>query len=182
MGYAPPAYGIVTPGVVEFKTHNEKSFAKLAGKIQTKVPDIVRVNPEGVRKSKPMHFAQMCQYGRAYGLTWGLYCAINKETDEYYFEWVELDWTLADRLFRDAEYIVGAQVPPPKIAESIAFFDCKYCAQGSICHASAKPDVNCRSCIHAFAVDNGEWFCEVHNGIIPKDFIPKACPQWQSIV
>jgi hypothetical protein len=182
MGYAPPAYGIVTPGVVEFKTHNEKSFAKLAGKIQTKVPDIVRVNPEGVRKSKPMHFAQMCQYGRAYGLTWGLYCAINKETDEYYFEWVELDWTLADRLFRDAEYIVGAQVPPPKIAESIAFFDCKYCAQGSICHAGAKPDVNCRSCIHAFAVDNGEWFCEVHNGIIPKDFIPKACPQWQSIV
>jgi len=186
MGYAPSHYGIEGAGVIEFKTHNEKSFAKLAGKIETKVPDIVRKNPEGVKKSKPEHFGQMCQYGRAYGLRWGLYCAINKETDEYYFEWVELDWNLADRLFRDAEFIVTSQTPPPKIADSIAFFDCKYCAQGSICHAGAKPDVNCRSCVHARAIDNAEWWCDLHspeaNAPIPKDVIPKACPSWQSIV
>jgi hypothetical protein len=34
----------------------------------------------------------MCSYGQAYGLKYGLYCAINKNTDELYFEIVELDW------------------------------------------------------------------------------------------
>ena len=186
IGYAPPSYGIEGAGVIEYKTHNERSFAKLAGTIKSKTPDIVRVNPQGVQKCKPEHYAQMCQYGRAYNLHWGLNAAINKETDEYYFEFVQLDWVLADRLFNDAAYIVGSQVPPPKIADSIAFFDCKYCAQSGICHKGEKPDVNCRSCIHAFAVDDGEWWCELHspeaNAPIPKDVIAKACPSWQSIV
>lgn len=182
MGYAPSAYGIEGAGVIEFKTHNEKSFAKLAGKIVSKTPDITRKDAEGVKKAKPEHFAQMCQYGKAYELKWGLYCAINKETDEYYFEWVELDWTLADRLYRDAEYIVNSRTPPPKIADSVAFFDCKYCVQAGICHAGQKPDVNCRSCVHARPVDNAEWWCEVHSDLIPKDFIPKGCASWRSIV
>ena len=186
MGYAPPHYGLEEAIVFEFKTHNEKSFTKLAGKIVTKTPDIVRKDGEGVKKAKPEHFAQMSQYGKAYNLRYGLYCAINKETDEIYIEWVVLDWTLADRLFRDAEYIVNSRTPPPKIAESIAFFDCKYCAQGPICHAGQQPDVNCRSCKFAVPVENAEWWCELHspeaNAPIPKDVIPKACPSWQSIV
>ncbi len=186
MGYAPPHYGIEGAGVIEYKTHNEKSFAKLAGKIQTKVPDIVRVNPEGVKKAKPEHYAQMCQYGKAYQLRWGLYVALNKETDEIYFEWVELDWVYADRIYRDADNIVFSQVPPPKIAETAAFFDCKYCVQTGICHAGQKPDVNCRSCVHARPVEDAEWWCEIHspeaNAPIPKDVIPKACPSYRSIV
>jgi len=186
LGYCPPEYGINEAIVFEFKTHKEKWFAKLAGKILAKTPEIRRGKPEGVKKTKPEHYAQMCQYGKAYNLRYGLYVAINKETDEYYFEFVELDWTLADRLFRDAEYLIFSQVPPPKIAESIAFYDCKYCVYGGICHAGQQPEKNCRSCINARPVDNGEWWCDLHspeaNSSIPNDTILVGCPSWKSIV
>lgn len=182
IAYLPERYGYSLPIIAEFKTHNEKSFTKLAGKIVTKTPEYVRKNGEGVKLSKPQHFRQMSVYGRAYGIKYGIYCAVNKDTDEYYFEFVELDWLEADRRFTLAEQIVNSRVPPPKIAESIAFFDCKYCFYGRNCHAGAMPAKNCRSCFNAFAVENAEWYCQVHNSNIPKEVIPLGCDSWKSII
>ena len=166
----------------EFKTHNEKSFAKLAGPKNhyTKASEM-RVGGEGVVKSKPQHYKQMCSYGRAYNFKFGLYCAVNKDTDELYFEIVELDFLEADDLFRKAENIVFSQTRPAKIAQTESFFDCKFCDFVGICHRSDVPTINCRSCKNASAVENGEWFCAKHNGVIPKDFIIKGCDDWVSI-
>ena len=182
MAYAPPHFGITDALVLEFKTHKEKHFATLAGKIKSKTPEIVRVDPQGVKKAHPAHYGQMCQYGKAYGLRFGLYCAINKETDEYYFEFVELDWVYADQLYDSADRIIFSQVPPAKIAESIAYYDCKYCVYGTICHAGAKPEKNCRSCVNARPVQDAQWHCSHWDDLIPKDFIPKGCSNWRSIV
>ncbi len=182
LGYLPPQYGINDLIVYEFKTHNEKSFAKLAGKILKRWPEYIRKDGEGLKKSKPEHFAQMSQYGRCYGARYGLYCAVNKDTDELYFELVELDWALADNIFADAEMIVFSQTPPPKISESPAYFTCKFCPMVGVCHSNHAPDKNCRSCANAFPVDNAEWHCQVHNAIIPADVIPVGCDAWRSIV
>lgn len=182
LGYAPARYGLQGPGVFEFKTHNEKSFAKLAGKIETKTPDIVRKNGEGVRKSKPMHFAQMSQYAAAYNCAWTLYAAVNKETDELYFEFNEPDLSLAASCYVKAENIIFSQVPPPRISESPNFFDCKYCHLNGICFKGHAPDKNCRSCSNAVPIENGEWGCVFNNAIIPADVIPTGCPQWARIV
>ena len=182
LGYAPAEYGLEGAGVFEFKTHGETSYAKLAGKIVSKTPEIVRKDGEGLRKSKPMHYAQMCQYGAAYNLTWGLYCAINKNTDELYFEFVELDHSVASSMFVKAETIIGSQVPLPKISESPAFFDCKYCHYTGICHKGHAPEKNCRSCINASPQSEGRWGCAYHAAIIPDEVIPHGCPHWQRII
>jgi hypothetical protein len=167
LAMAPARYGLSTPLLTEFKTHSQKSFDKL--------------KKEGVCKSKPQHFRQMCSYGRAYELKFGLYCAVNKNTDEIWLEIVELDWRQADDLFRKAEGIVFARSRPPKIAQTATFFDCKYCTFAGLCHAGEVPSKNCRSCARAIPVENAEWFCELHNGIIPKDFIPTGCGSWARI-
>jgi hypothetical protein len=164
----------------EFKTHNEKSFAKLAGKKgDTSVP---RSGGQGVVKSKPQHYRQMCSYGRAYNFKFGLYCAVNKDTDELYFEIVELDWRQADDLFRKAEAIVFSQRQPQKIAMTPTFTECSWCDFKGICHQGQLPTKNCRSCVNASAVDNAEWHCGLYDLTIPKHIIPQGCEHWKAII
>lgn len=165
---APVRYGIEDRLLVEFKTHNDKSFVKL--------------KKEGVRKSKPRHYKQMCSYGQAYGLKYALYVAINKNNDELYFEIVALDWNEGTNLYAKAGRIIFSHEPTAKIAQSIAYFECKTCVFGAICHTGATPDKNCRSCDHSMPVENGEWHCRLVQDIIPRDFVPKGCDSWRRIV
>lgn len=175
--YNIPAEHIIWLG--EFKTHNEKSFTKLAGKKgDTSKP---RSGGDGVQKSKPQHYRQMCSYGRAYNFHYGLYCAVNKDTDELYFEIVQLDFRQADDLFRKADNIVFSQTRPAKIAQTDTFFDCKYCHFAGLCHRGEVPTKNCRSCRNAFPVEGAQWFCQVHNAVIPKEVIPVGCDAYTRI-
>lgn len=168
LGRAPARYNINYPLVFEFKTHSEKSFAKL--------------KKEGVKKAKPEHFKQMSLYGKGFGFYYGLYCAVNKNTDEFHFEFVELDWNEAGFLFDKADKIILSQEPPPKIAESPAFFDCKYCAFAGNCHAQQLPEKNCRSCKLAVPVDGAQWYCKLHQANIPAEVIVTGCDSWGSII
>lgn len=183
----PTSYNIPTEFIIwlgEFKTHSEKNFTKLAGKKPPwrEMGKHPRSGGAGVQLAKPQHYRQMCSYGRAYGFKYGLYCAVNKDTDELYFEIVELDYRQADDLFRKAESIIFSPTQPPKIAQTEAFFDCKVCDFQGICHRREPVTKNCRSCTNALPVDKGEWHCQLHNGIIPKDFIPKGCDSWKAIL
>ena len=69
--------------VVEFKTHGDKSFTDLAGKLvkppSHKYP--VRQGGKGVRQSKPQHYAQMQIYMGFTGMKRAFYLAVNKNTD-----------------------------------------------------------------------------------------------------
>lgn len=165
---APERYRITEPMLCEFKTNGTGSgFTKL--------------KEQGVAVAKPKHFAQMSIYGRSYGFKYALYLCINKNDDDIYVEIVELDWRLADDLLRKADEIISAEIAPPKIAFNEAFFECKYCAFVGICHRGDAPERNCRSCINAKAVDNGEWFCQVYGSNIPSDFISKTCDSYRAI-
>lgn len=152
----------------EFKTHKNTSFNDLVKK--------------GVIRSKPKHYKQMCSYGRAYGLTHGLYCAVNKDTDELHHEIVKLDYREADDLFRKAENIILSQVQPQKIAQVETYYECKLCALSGICFRGEAPDLNCRSCKNAFPVDNGEWLCKAHGKIIPPEVIKIGCAGYERII
>lgn len=165
---APPKYRIGEPMLCEFKTQGTGAgFTKL--------------KEQGVKLCKPRHFAQMSIYGRNYGFRFALYMAINKNDDDLHVEIVELDWRLADDLLRKAEDVITAQRAPSKLAENEAFFECKYCPFVGICHRGEQPERNCRSCQNAKPIENGEWYCEVHNSVIPSDFIPQGCEQYQAI-
>ena len=123
----------------------------------------------------------MCGYAEKFRTKYGLYCAINKDNDEIYFEFLELDWNYAIQLENKAGDIITSKLPLPKISEQPSYFECKYCHFNAICHYNEPVEINCRSCKMAIPVEKGEWFCSRFNQIIPKDFLPKGCKEHVSI-
>lgn len=154
--------------LVEYKTHNKKSFAELKAK--------------GLKIAKPQHYIQMCGYGKPFKTRYGLYCAINKDDDDIYFEFLELDWNVAVLSEKKAADIINSQIPPPRISDNSLFFECNYCNFKDICHNGAAVEINCRSCRNASPIEAGKWHCGLWNATIPNTAaIMKGCPQWQSI-
>lgn len=155
------------PILLEFKTHNYKSFSNLINK--------------GLRLAKHEHFAQMSSYGKHYNFRYGLYVAVNKNDDDLHLELVELDWNLADGSIIKASEIINSRTPPKRISDNPTFFDCKWCSYSGICHDNAPVEINCRSCRHAVAAENASWHCNKFNAIIPPEFIKTGCPDHVSI-
>lgn len=165
--WAPAAYAINEWLLAEFKTHNRSKYRELVKK--------------GVQLAQPKHYKQMCSYGKAYGLRFAVYCAVNKDNDDLHFEVVSLDWRQADDLYAKADAIVFSPSRPPKIAQNATFKDCKYCDFAGLCHGNEVPTKNCRSCRLARPVDNAQWYCDLNKGVIPDDFIPHGCQAWARI-
>ena len=164
----PERYGIAEPVLLEFKTNGTGAgFNKLAD--------------DGMPIAKPEHFAQTSTYGKKYNFKYCVYLNINKNDDSLHVEVVKLNHNLGEQMIMKAEQIITTQKPPARLSDNPTFHKCGYCAMKDICHKGAVPEVNCRSCAFARPVENAEWFCEVHNGNIPKDFIPKACPSYKAI-
>ena len=164
----PERYGIEEPVLLEFKTNGTGAgFNKLA--------------EDGMPIAKPEHFAQTSTYGKKYNFRYCVYLNINKNDDSLHVEVVKLNHQLGEQMIIKAEQIITSQTPPARLSDNPTFHKCGYCAMKDICHKGAVPEVNCRSCAFARPVENAEWFCEVHNGNIPKDFIPKACPSYKAI-
>jgi hypothetical protein len=132
--------------VVEMKTHSAKSFAKLKA--------------EGVEASKPLHWAQMQAYMHLAGLDRAFYLAVNKDTDELFQERVRYDAEAALRLVARADRIIASAVPPARITNDPAWWECRFCPHNAACHSDAVPERHCRSCLHSSPTANGTWTCE----------------------
>ena len=142
--------------VVETKSHNEKSFKELVKHAPPK--------GEGLRKSKPDHFAQCQSYMHAKGITRCLYLAINKNTDERYAERLEYDLTFCLQLEARIQRIVGSDRAPIKLHEDPAAkgaFACDWCPALAQCHERAFARKNCRTCLSAELRDGAEVWCAV---------------------
>ena len=151
--------------IAEFKTHGYKSFEKLV--------------KDGVRKSKPQHFAQMSTYGKGYGFQLGLYCAINKNDDDLKFRITPLDHGHADMTDEKAIRIIRAPTPPRRYSENSAHQTCKYCDFRGICHLGQPKAVNCRSCRHASPnAHDKEWTCALYGPNIPREVVLVGCPSY----
>jgi hypothetical protein len=163
----PKEYGIDEPVLLEFKTNGTGAgFNKLT---------------QGMAVAKPQHFAQTSVYGLKMNLKHVLYMNINKNDDSIHVEIVPLDHNFGARLELKAAEIIESETAPPKLSTNPAFQACQWCAMKHICHDNKQPERNCRSCKNARPVENAEWFCLAHGGVIPKDFIAQACLQWVSI-
>lgn len=154
------------PFLLEFKTHNTKSFTHYVDK--------------GLQISKPKHYDQMCGYGEKLNIGYGLYFPENKNDDDIKPTCIKLDWNRGKELEKKATEIILATEPPPRISENSAYHDCKYCFARDICHNEAIPEKNCRSCKNSKATENATWTCDKF-GIIPPDFIKTGCPEWMPI-
>ena len=141
--------GPKTWAVVEFKTHGEKSFKVLQS--------------NGVKEAKPEHYAQMQVYMGLAELERALYLAVNKNTDELWSEWIHFDKTECVNLLAKAQAIINAEEPPEKLSQDPAWYQCKFCDHQAICHGEQVPQKNCRTCVHASPVYEGEWSCASQN-------------------
>lgn len=135
--------------IIEFKTHNAKSFAELQKK--------------GVKVHKPEHHAQMQCYMAMADLERALYLAVNKDTDELHSEWIHFDQADADKHLARAEKIINAAEPLERMHTDPTFYLCKWCDHHAVCHGGKVARKNCRTCVHASPVENGAWRCDSQN-------------------
>jgi hypothetical protein len=133
--------------VLEFKTHNDKSFQKLP--------------KEGVKKSKPMHYAQMMVYMGLTKMTRALYLAVNKNTDELYSERIKYNSQEFNGYMQKAERIIFSQQPPERMASRPDDFRCRFCDAKELCWPGGNdihlPRIDERMCCHATPEKNGTW-------------------------
>lgn len=157
-----------TPALNEYKTHNEKSFKKLAGdnwsdyvraQINPSLPK-VKFTGEGLKLAKPQHYVQMQQYMGHMGLSVGLYFAVNKNDDEIYAEVVYADPECVSRYTQRAISLVLAQEPPKRMSDTPSWFQCKFCDHSPVCHYGHPAERNCRTCHWSRPREDGTWWCK----------------------
>lgn len=137
--------------VLEFKTHNRKSFSDLQSR--------------GVELSKPEHFAQMQCYMMWTGMTRALYMAACKDSDDLHLERVDYDAEVAHKMLEKAQRVINAPKPPECIGDA-TWYECKMCDYRDVCHGTDAPMVNCRTCTHSTAEADGSWTCARHSTAI----------------
>jgi hypothetical protein len=148
--------------ILEIKTHNKKSFDLL--------------EKDGVQKSKPEHYAQMQGYMLGTGIDRALYFAVCKDDDRIYTERVKLDREFAKKITDKAIETSQANNAPPPISTDPGWYQCKMCPAWELCHGNKKTDqVNCRTCAHSTAKDDGSWHCERWAADIPGDAQKQGC-------
>lgn len=145
-------------------------------------PGFKKLVKNGVKLEAPVHYSQMCMYGRHYNYKYGLYMCVNKNDDDLHIEIVELDFKLGAQLEEKAEYIITSQRPPAGVSQNPAFFKCKMCTFNQICFGTEEIERNCRSCRNAKPIEGAQWHCDVHGSVIPKDFIKQTCNCYAPIV
>lgn len=174
-----------TPAVLEFKTHGEKSFIKLAGPLDAwrehRKNKATRFPGEGVRSSKFEHFVQMQTYMRKMGLPAAVYMAVNKNTDDVYAEVIHLEPEFADQFLERGDKLVWMREPPKRISESPGFFKCRFCAKRPVCHLGAQPELNCRTCEHSAPGRAGTWHCTKHRALLDKDRQANGCQDYTKL-
>lgn len=176
MAYGLPDVNLGQVVLLEFKTHNDKSFEKLAGKGWAAYLDALYegrqgvFNGAGVREAKPQHYTQMQIYMRKMGYAVTLYAAVNKNNDQVYMELVMLNEEHADAYIDLAENLVLMDEPPRKAGTNPGCWTCKFCDHKPVCFNLGKaPDRNCRTCEFATPIPgNGEWGCKKTGEILPK--------------
>lgn len=171
----------------EFKTHNNKSFVKLAGEnwedflAATADPSKPRVEflGEGVRGSKLEHYVQAQLYMRKMGLPACLYLAVNKDNDSLYGEILMLNTEMADQFFDRGDKVVNMQEAPKRLNESPGFWKCRFCDFKPICHLKAAPARNCRTCAHSAPTKEALWFCNAQGTLLDKKAQIAGCPNYK---
>lgn len=147
--------------LAEFKTHNDKSFAA--------------VEAAGVYQGKNEHWHQMQRYMGRLQYRLGLYGAVNKNTDQLYFEFVPFEPTTNEIHDSRAYTAIYDELAPRRISNSASYYVCRWCDFRPQCHFGAPLARNCRTCVSSIPVANGDWGCRRWQKKIPRDVEAVGC-------
>tara|TARA_R110000823_G_scaffold87271_2_gene194822 strand:- start:495 stop:1514 length:1020 start_codon:yes stop_codon:yes gene_type:complete len=153
-----------TRHLLEIKTYSKKRFDALC-----KSADI--------RKFSPTHYIQMQLYMHASNTRRALYYAICKDDDRVYTERVEYVELEAKKAIERAHRIVRSDRMPEPISADPSWYKCKFCDAHEMCHVTKlTKEVNCRTCAHSTALENGKWSCAMNDGAeIPTEYSRTGC-------
>lgn len=149
--------------IAEFKTHNLKSFNAL--------------ERDGLEAAKPEHWVQVHLYMHGSQIDRALYVAVCKDDDRLYIERVRYSRDVALKALERGKRIVAADRLPEPLSTDPSWYQCKMCHAHEFCHQTKlTKHVNCRTCAHSTALENGTWRCERHDADgIPLDFQQLGC-------
>lgn len=153
--------------VLECKTHNVKSFEKL--------------QKEGVRKSKPVHYAQMQVGMWLSGMDRALYLSKNKDTDAYDAERVELDRASAEKLVEKAAEVISSPSPCAPLSKDPAWYECKFCEFHPLCFEGEPLERSCRTCVHAAVADEARWWCGRFEKVLTLEEQKSGCGDYRCL-
>jgi len=153
--------------VLEYKTHGIKSYNKLES--------------EGVKKSKPEHYAQCQVYMLKMELTRALYIAVCKDDDRLHMERIDFDKEFAQSMVDKAQWIIGLDTPPDGVSTDPSWYECKFCDHQNTCHKSQAPTPTCRTCLHSTAERDGTWKCTKGDMVLSVIEQKEACTEHRYI-
>ena len=148
--------------ILECKTHSDKSFQ-----------DVVK---NGLEKSKPQHWVQCHVYMMGRRLNHALYYAVNKNDDSIYTEWVKYDEAVAKKAVERGRKLVLEERLPPPISSDPSWYQCKFCDAYAFCHKQEPTKhASCRTCANVTPRDDGTFYCERWQDVIPLDNQYEGC-------
>ncbi len=177
--------GIIISGVPEAPEKAHVWENKTMG--QKAFDDTVK---NGVEKAKPEYWAQVQGYllgtfepkfieENGFGkIDRTLFTAVNKNDDSIYTERIRLDKEAARKIIDRGQRISTADRMPAPLSTDASWYECKMCSMHSFCHVTkTTKEVNCRTCAHVTAEQNGDWTCALNkdSGSIPVDFQRVGC-------
>lgn len=149
--------------VIEIKTSADKPFKKLI--------------KEGVEKAQPKHYAQCITGMGMSGMDRAAYIAVNKNDDDIHFERIKFNASHWKRLLQKAEEVIFCIDPPDKIANTPAWYECKFCQYSDICHDMGDiAEKNCRTCKYSTALEEGGWSCDNFSTLRTHEEQTEECP------
>lgn len=154
-----------TVHLVECKSSNDKGFKEIQKK--------------GVKEARPTHYCQAQIYMHGRVLSRALYVCVNKNDDDIWIERLAYDKEYCERMLVRAERIIKTDDPPSKISEKPTIPPCVFCRHKAICHDGAFARRNCRTCLFATAVTNGDqdgWNCAKWHKPLLLEEQEAACP------
>lgn len=153
------------PCLLEFKTANDKSFAKTV--------------KEGMRKAQPVHHVQIQTCMFYYNLSHCLYMVVNKNTEELHAEIIEYDAGVAEYSRNRAHHIIFSDAAPRRLPNAgPGWHECRFCDHKGVCLSKEPADLNCRSCTHSRPLSVGGWHCAKHDTDLTKEAQLLGCRDW----
>ena len=112
----------------------------------------------GIKESNYVYYCQSNKYMGKMGLKVCFFLAINKDTCEYWWEFLFFDKDLFKELERKEQVILISDEPPEK-AYTSSHYLCGFCDQSGVCHYGDSPEENCRTCEHCDLENDGGFSC-----------------------
>lgn len=154
------------PLVMEIKTHADKSFKD--------------VTKKHVAASKRYHYYQLQMGMWLTGLSGGLYVSLNKNDEQYYFEYVEPNLVVQERIQQTIIKQVEAEIIPTRLSDDQDnHFGCMWCDHKDVCTGRAEPVRHCRSCVNAQAWEGGEWLCRSRGVLLNREEQLTGCSEYE---